>query len=84
MLRRTGLVGQRLDGLALWTWPAELPPPEGLTFGPTARVGVIAYGEPGRRVAATIRSLGGTPVKLGMPWLLAQARAQRAHWAQAH
>jgi len=75
---RAQLKDASLKGLVLWTWPVDLPPPEGLRFEPGTRVGVIAYGPPGRALQAQITRLGGTPVALGMPWLLAQARRQRA------
>lgn len=68
-----------LEGTLVWTWPAHLAPPAGLRFR-HARVGVIAYGVPGRQVADQIRKLGGSPVALGARWFVAQAREQRKLW----
>jgi shikimate kinase len=72
-------VGPVTTRAAVWTWPASVPPP------PTSRldgvtVAVIAYGAPARAIAASIRALGGTPLRLGPRWFLAQARRQRALW----
>jgi hypothetical protein len=46
-------------------------------------VGLISYGEPARRLARLIEGLGGTPVRLGPRWLIAQARRQRHLWESA-
>lgn len=75
---RAELEHARLSGTVLWTWPFGVEPSEGLHFEPGTRVGVIAYGPPGRELAAQIARLGGAPVALGMPWLIAQARRQRS------
>ncbi|MCI0574519.1 MAG: shikimate dehydrogenase [Myxococcaceae bacterium] len=72
-----------LGGQLVWTWPAHAEPPEGLCFAPGARVAVIAYGPPGRRIAERITERGGRPLKLGAAWFSAQARAQRAYWGRA-
>jgi hypothetical protein len=85
---RTVQVVRRADlprvvrGNAVWTWPASLAAPEGLRFE-DARVAVIAYGAPGRAVAERVRELGGTPVRLGPAWFVAQARGQRRLWENA-
>jgi hypothetical protein len=63
----------------IWTWPAGVEAPEGLTFG-GARVAIIAYGPPARRIHAEIVRLGGAPVHLGPRWFVAQARRQRELW----
>ena len=48
-----------------------------------ARVAVIAYGAPGRTIAAQVRARGGQPVMLGARWFIAQARRQKALWESA-
>ncbi|HEX8704320.1 MAG TPA: shikimate dehydrogenase [Myxococcaceae bacterium] len=75
-------IQQPLSGAGVWTWPDRIPPPEGLRFE-GARVAVIAYGTPGRRVAQEISRRGGTPVMLGAAWFIAQARRQRELWESA-
>ncbi|MDY7231620.1 shikimate dehydrogenase [Hyalangium rubrum] len=75
-------VHEPLRGAGLWTWPDRIAPPEGLRFD-GARVAVIAYGAPGRRVAQEIARRGGTPVMLGSAWFIAQARRQRELWESA-
>lgn len=75
-------IQQPLSGAGVWTWPDRVPPPEGLRFE-GARVAVIAYGTPGRRVAQEISRRGGTPVMLGAAWFIAQARRQRELWESA-
>ena len=72
-----------LEGSCVWTWPDGVAPPEGLRFAPDAPVVTIAYGAAGHRIAKTIRELGGRPLRLGLLWLLSQARRQRALFAQA-
>ncbi len=64
---------------AVWTWPAPLGAPAGLRLDGVI-VAVIAYGAPARAIAATVRALGGTPLRLGPRWFIAQARRQRALW----
>ncbi|MCP3141975.1 shikimate dehydrogenase [Pyxidicoccus xibeiensis] len=71
-----------LKGAGVWTWPDRVPVPESLRFD-RARVAVIAYGAPGRRIAAEISRRGGTPVLLGAAWFIAQARRQRQIWESA-
>lgn len=71
-----------LTGAGVWTWPDRVAPPEQLRFN-KARVAVIAYGAPGRRIAAEIQRRGGTPVLLGAAWFVAQARRQRQLWESA-
>ncbi|RKH53819.1 shikimate dehydrogenase [Corallococcus sp. AB049A] len=71
-----------LSGDWVWTWPDRVAPPENLRFQ-GARVAVIAYGAPGRRVAAEIVRRGGTPLLLGAAWFVAQARRQRQLWETA-
>lgn len=69
-----------VTGAVVWTWPVTAETPRGLRFE-HARVAVIAYGAPARRVAQVIESLGGEPVRLGARWFVAQARIQRDLWA---
>ncbi|WP_211486871.1 shikimate dehydrogenase [Corallococcus exiguus] len=71
-----------LSGDWVWTWPDRVAAPENLRFQ-GARVAVIAYGAPGRRVAAEIVRRGGTPLLLGAAWFVAQARRQRQLWETA-
>lgn len=75
-------IHEPLSGAGVWTWPAWVQPPEELRFD-RARVAVIAYGAPGRRVANEISRRGGTPVMLGAAWFIAQARRQRELWETA-
>ncbi len=70
-----------LGGAGVWTWPDGVEPPAALSLQ-GARVAVIAYGPPGRRVAAHVRRLGGTPLMLGPRWLIAQARRQAELWQE--
>jgi hypothetical protein len=79
ILRRDALPDHPLSGRALWTWPAHLTPPESLSFR-DCQVGIIAYGEPARRIASAIRERGGAPLALGAAWFAAQARGQRQLW----
>ncbi|MFP2911789.1 shikimate dehydrogenase [Pyxidicoccus sp. 3LFB2] len=81
ILRRSD-IGAPLKGAGVWTWPDRVPAPESLRFE-RARVAVIAYGAPGRRIAAEISRRGGTPVLLGAAWFVAQARRQRQLWESA-
>jgi hypothetical protein len=83
VLRRAEVGEAPLSGQVVWTWPEPVEPPASLRFAPGTRVAVIVYGEPGRRVAARVAALGGTPVRLGAAWFAAQARAQRGYWARA-
>ncbi|WP_225409356.1 shikimate dehydrogenase [Stigmatella hybrida] len=71
-----------LSGVGIWTWPDRVTPPESLHFD-RARVAVIAYGAPGRRIATEILRRGGTPLMLGAAWFVAQARRQRELWETA-
>jgi shikimate 5-dehydrogenase len=75
-------IREPLSGAGIWTWPDRITPPEDLRFK-GARVAVIAYGSPGRRVAKEISRRGGTPVMLGSAWFIAQARRQRELWETA-
>ncbi|WP_224366528.1 shikimate dehydrogenase [Hyalangium versicolor] len=75
-------IREPLSGAGVWTWPDRIPAPEELRFD-GARVAVIAYGAPGRRVAKEISRRGGTPVMLGAAWFIAQARRQRELWETA-
>jgi hypothetical protein len=80
---RRGEVSDRpVRGTAIWTWPAHLSVPAGLRFE-GARVAIIAYGLPAQAIAREIASRGGTPLRLGPRWLIAQARRQRTLWATA-
>jgi hypothetical protein len=80
-LRRAEISGP-LGGSGIWTWPDRITPPDALRFD-GARVAIIAYGAPARRIAADITRRGGTPVLLGAAWFIAQARRQRALWETA-
>ena len=82
ILRRADIGAPPLKGAGVWTWPDRVPAPESLRFE-RARVAVIAYGAPGRRIAAEISRRGGTPVLLGAAWFIAQARRQRQLWESA-
>lgn len=73
---------EALTGAVVWTWPASVDAPESLRFH-DARVAMVAYGAPGRKIAAAIRARGGTPVMLGARWFIAQARRQKALWESA-
>lgn len=81
-VKRSAVPSRPVTGLAVWTWPAQLEPPEGLRFE-HASVAIIAYGAPGLAVARKVRELGGTPVRLGPRWFIAQARRQRQLWESA-
>jgi hypothetical protein len=80
-LRRAEISGP-LSGAGIWTWPDRITPPDTLRFE-SARVAVIAYGAPARRIATEITRRGGTPLLLGAAWFIAQARQQRALWETA-
>ncbi|HEX5749211.1 MAG TPA: shikimate dehydrogenase [Archangium sp.] len=80
-LRRAEISGP-LSGAGIWTWPDRITPPDTLRFE-GARVAVIAYGAPARRIAMEITRRGGTPLLLGAAWFIAQARQQRALWETA-
>jgi hypothetical protein len=80
-VRRAEISGP-LSGAGIWTWPDRITPPDALRFE-GARVAVIAYGAPGRRIAAEISRRGGIPLLLGAAWFIAQARQQRALWESA-
>ncbi len=88
VLRREGPGGSReassevappISGAVIWTWPDNVEAPAWLRFD-GARVAVIAYGAPARRIAAEIVRRGGDPVRMGPRWLIAQARTQRQLW----
>ncbi len=79
-LRRGDVVGP-LDGTVIWTWPVSVEVPKALRFAPGTRVAVVAYGGPAHAITRVVRSLGGTPLRLGPTWFIAQARTQRRHWA---
>ncbi|PTL80769.1 shikimate dehydrogenase [Vitiosangium sp. GDMCC 1.1324] len=79
---RRAEISEPLGGSGIWTWPDRITPPDALRFE-GARVAVIAYGAPARRIAADITRRGGTPVLLGAAWFIAQARRQRALWESA-
>ncbi|RJS19672.1 shikimate dehydrogenase [Corallococcus sp. H22C18031201] len=81
VLRRADAQGT-LRGDVVWTWPDRVAAPESLRFE-GARVAVIAYGAPGRRIAQDIIRRGGTPLMLGAAWFVAQARRQRELWETA-
>jgi hypothetical protein len=82
VLKRADIGEAPLTGHLLWTWPAsvEVPPP--LRFE-GAKVAIIAYGAPARRIAAEVRRRGGAPLMMGAHWFVAQARGQRQLWEDA-
>lgn len=71
-----------ISGAVVWTWPATIAAPPALRFE-NALVAVIAYGRPARAIAATVRERGGTALRLGPRWFIAQARQQRSLWESA-
>jgi hypothetical protein len=73
---------QVLRGPVVWTWPADVAPPEGLRFE-QASVAIVAYGAAARRIAKSVGDRGGSPLRLGARWFIAQARQQRALWEAA-
>lgn len=81
-LKRGQAVKVILRQAAIWTWPVDFEPPEGLRFE-GAKVALIAYGAPARRLAQRIAALGGVPLRLGPKWFIAQARSQRRLWEEA-
>ncbi len=82
VLTRAQLTAQPLRGPIVWTWPALVEVPAALRFE-DAQVAVIAYGVPARKIAAAIAARGGTPLRLGPRWFIAQARRQRSLWESA-
>ena len=82
VLSRASITGQAIAGPVVWTWPALVSVPEALRFV-DARVAVIAYGAPARTIAHEIVTRGGTPLRLGPAWFIAQARRQRTLWESA-
>jgi shikimate kinase len=82
VLTRADLGSRPLSGAIVWTWPALVPVPESLRFE-AARVAVIAYGAPARSIAREISLRGGSPLRLGPRWFIAQARKQRLLWESA-
>lgn len=81
-VRRRAEVRENVSGAVVWTWPASVEPPAALRLE-GATVAVIAYGPPARTIAAAIRERGGTPLRLGPRWFIAQAREQRRLWEAA-
>ncbi|MFY0522398.1 shikimate dehydrogenase [Archangium gephyra] len=79
---RRAEISAPLSGSGIWTWPDRITPPDALRFE-GARIAVIAYGAPARRIATEITRRGGTPLLLGAAWFIAQARQQRALWETA-
>jgi shikimate kinase len=82
VVNRSAITTQPISGAVVWTWPALVPVPEALRFA-EARVAVIAYGVPARSIAKEIAARGGTPLRLGPRWFIAQARRQRTLWESA-
>jgi shikimate kinase len=82
VVTRAMINSEPVSGVVVWTWPANVETPTELRFE-NARVAVISYGAPGRKVAADIRARGGTPVMLGARWFIAQARRQKELWESA-
>ncbi|WP_257458833.1 shikimate dehydrogenase [Archangium lipolyticum] len=79
---RRAEISAPLTGPGIWTWPDRVTPPDSLRFE-GARIAVIAYGAPARRIATEIIRRGGSPLLLGAAWFIAQARRQRALWETA-
>lgn len=77
--RRHAEVTGPISGAVVWTWPASIAPPPSLRFV-DATVAVIAYGRPALTIARFIGERGGTPLRLGPRWFIAQAREQRRLW----
>ena len=73
---------QPLRGPIVWTWPPLMEVPSRLRFE-DAKVAVIAYGVPARGIVKEILTRGGTPLRLGHRWFIAQARQQRRLWESA-
>jgi shikimate kinase len=65
----------------VWTWPAQLEAPP-LDFK-GAPVALIAYGGQARRLGYEVQRRGGTAVRCGAAWFIAQAREQRRLWESA-
>lgn len=82
VVKRRADANGSIGGPVVWTWPATIAPPPGLRFE-NALVAVIAYGRPARAIAATVRERGGTALRLGPRWFIAQARRQRSLWESA-
>ncbi|MFZ5443994.1 MAG: shikimate kinase [Myxococcota bacterium] len=82
VLTRATVPPVALRGAVVWTWPPDVEPPASLRFA-EARVAVVSYGAAGRKLAAEIARRGGTPVRLGPRWFIAQARRQRSLWESA-
>ena len=78
-VRRHAELTGPISGAVVWTWPASVAPPASLRFD-GATVAVIAYGQPALTIARHIGERGGTPLRLGPRWFVAQAREQRRLW----
>lgn len=83
IVKRSDVTTTPLEGAVIWTWPPDVAPPAALCFARTARVAVISYGPPAKRIANEITARGGIPLRLGARWFIAQARRQRELWEQA-
>lgn len=82
VLTRAQITARPLKGPIVWTWPVLVEVPAALRFE-DAQVAVIAYGVPARSIAREIVTRGGTPLRLGPRWFIAQARRQRSLWESA-
>lgn len=82
VLTRAQITSQPIRGAVVWTWPALVTVPESLRFE-GAKVAVISYGVPARAIVKEITARGGTPLRLGPRWFIAQARRQRTIWESA-
>ena len=82
VLSRSSITAKPIAGPVVWTWPALVGAPEALRFV-DARVAVVAYGIPARTIVQEIVTRGGTPLRLGPRWFIAQARRQRTLWESA-
>lgn len=82
VLKRADITATPVTGHVVWTWPDRIEAPGPLAFA-QAKVAIIAYGAPARRIAAEVRRRGGVPMMLGAHWFVAQARGQRRLWEDA-
>lgn len=82
VVRQAEVPATPLEGAVVWTWPTTLDAPAALRFA-GARVAVVAYGPPARRIVEAIAARGGVPLRLGPRWFIAQARRQRTSWESA-
>lgn len=82
IVRRAEITPAPIDGPCVWTWPEDVEIPRALTFAPGTPVAVIAWGDPGKRLAEEIRARGGEPKLMGSAWFMAKTRRQRELWEE--